>query len=233
MTTDAARKAVFNTPELLENIVSFLPHTDILTKVKRLSHQWKEVVDTSPVIKTKLWLRPQNPTAIQPIGFTDEDTFPEAPLWGKVTMPIYSRTVSFNPACYDEAVGSVQMDMMLDIPTWVFELADGTLLHPGVISLDNHRNSVRHSRLGRETSSSWRDMYLTDPPITTGLMRLYELEDLSQGYNLKSISLALRDHHGLTLGLVHDAIMAGMTAGVRGELGVRPVRIGTFYSAFR
>lgn len=79
MTTDAARKAVFNTPELLENIVSFLPHTDILTKVKRLSRHWNEVVDSSPVIKTELWLRPQNPTAIQPIAFTD-DTFPEAPL---------------------------------------------------------------------------------------------------------------------------------------------------------
>lgn len=148
-------------------------------------------------------------------------------------MPIYSRTVSSNRACFDEAVGSAQMDMMLNIPTWVFEMADGTLWHPRVISLDSHRDSVRLGRLGRETSSSWRDMYLTDPPITTGLMRLYELEDLSQGYNLKSISLALRDYHGFTLGLVHDTIMAGITAGVRRELGVRPVRIGTFYSASR
>ena len=54
MTTDAARKAVFNTPELLENIIAFLPYTDILTKVKRLSRQWKDVVDSSPAIKTKL-----------------------------------------------------------------------------------------------------------------------------------------------------------------------------------
>lgn len=37
MTTDAARKAVFETRELLEHIISFLPPTLIFCKVKRLS----------------------------------------------------------------------------------------------------------------------------------------------------------------------------------------------------
>jgi hypothetical protein len=56
MTTDAARKAVFNTSELLENIISFLPPRDILTKVQRLSRQWKNAVESSPAIKNKFWM---------------------------------------------------------------------------------------------------------------------------------------------------------------------------------
>jgi len=70
MTTDAARKAVFNTSELLENIISFLPHVDIL-KTQRLSRQWKNAVDSSPSLQTKLWLKPQQLKAIQPINFTN------------------------------------------------------------------------------------------------------------------------------------------------------------------
>jgi hypothetical protein len=62
MTTDAARKAVFNTPELLESIISFVPSTDILTKVQRLSRQWKDAVESSPVVKNKLWMKCVNAT---------------------------------------------------------------------------------------------------------------------------------------------------------------------------
>jgi hypothetical protein len=47
MTTDAARRAVFNTPEMLENIILFLPVRDVFAKVPRLSRSWKAVVDSS------------------------------------------------------------------------------------------------------------------------------------------------------------------------------------------
>jgi len=72
MTTDAARKAVFNTSELLENIISFLPMRDILTKVQRLSRQWKIVVESSPTIRNKLWMTSSKVPAVKSIDFTDE-----------------------------------------------------------------------------------------------------------------------------------------------------------------
>jgi hypothetical protein len=233
MTADAARKAVFDTPELLENITSFLPPRDIFAKAQRLSRQWKTAVDSSPAIKTRLWLLSQDQTPIQPVSFTDGDTFPEAPLWGQVTMPIYPRTVSFNPLCIDGMVGSVWMSMT---GPWAFTTAtaDGTYLHPGVIHLDSHKNRDRQERLVREPRSSWRDMYLTDPPITTGILSLFELGYVRDGhYILDHVPLAIRHHDGLTLGLLHDTIMAGLPSDTRREMAARPVRLGMFYSAFR
>lgn len=106
MTTDAARKAVFNTPELLENIISFLPYGDVLTKVKRLSRQWKEVVDSSPTIKNKLWTDFSNVGAVQPTRFTDKQTFPAFPYWGELEMPVYSHTLTFNTIFVNRQVNS-------------------------------------------------------------------------------------------------------------------------------
>jgi hypothetical protein len=66
MTTDAALKAAFNTPELLENIISFVSPTDILTRVQRPSRQWEGAIDSSPAIKNKLWMGVPNVNAVQP-----------------------------------------------------------------------------------------------------------------------------------------------------------------------
>lgn len=97
MTTDAARKAVFNTPELLEKIISLVSPRDILTKAQRLSRQWKDAVDCSPIIKIQLWMRVPNVTAIQPTAFTNMHTFPEMPFVGRLGMPLSSHDVAFNP----------------------------------------------------------------------------------------------------------------------------------------
>jgi hypothetical protein len=97
MTTDAARKAVFNTSELLENIISFLPARDILTKVPRLSRQWKTAVETSPTVRNKLWMTSCKAPAIQSIGFTDEHMSGD-PTWRQSARPMYSCDLTLNSA---------------------------------------------------------------------------------------------------------------------------------------
>jgi hypothetical protein len=52
----AARQQVFETTELLENIISFLPMRKIFT-VQCTSKQWKAVIATSPGLQEKMFLR--------------------------------------------------------------------------------------------------------------------------------------------------------------------------------
>jgi hypothetical protein len=59
MTTDAARKAVFNTSELLESILVCLP-PKTLFGVQRVSKQFQAIIATSVPIQEKLFLRVRN-----------------------------------------------------------------------------------------------------------------------------------------------------------------------------
>ena len=56
MTTDAARRAVFDTAELLEQIVLELPLATIFTS-QRVCHQFQDIVTTSSKIQEKLFFR--------------------------------------------------------------------------------------------------------------------------------------------------------------------------------
>ena len=55
-----ARKAVLSTPELLENILVFLPARNIFG-ITRVSRALRDCVATSPTIQEKLFLRPSGP----------------------------------------------------------------------------------------------------------------------------------------------------------------------------
>lgn len=59
MTTDAARKAVFNTSELLESILVCLP-PKTLFGVQRVSKQFQAIIATSVPIQEKMFLRVRN-----------------------------------------------------------------------------------------------------------------------------------------------------------------------------
>ena len=56
MTTDAPRKATFETTELLENILSFLP-PKTLFGVQRVSRKFKDVIEKSIRLQQKMFLR--------------------------------------------------------------------------------------------------------------------------------------------------------------------------------
>lgn len=59
MTTDAARKAVYNTSELLESILVCLP-PKTLFGVQRVSKQFQAIITTSIPIQEKMFLRLRN-----------------------------------------------------------------------------------------------------------------------------------------------------------------------------
>jgi hypothetical protein len=96
MTTDAARRAVFDTPELLENIILFLPVTDVFAKVQRPSRSWKAVVDSSVAIQTKLWLRSQSGNVIQPTKYSNDHAFEDYLWFQELASPMYPPNVVLN-----------------------------------------------------------------------------------------------------------------------------------------
>lgn len=58
MKLDVPRRAVLETTEIFENILSFLPPRSIFG-VQRVSHQWKNVIASSPTLQEKMFLRVQ------------------------------------------------------------------------------------------------------------------------------------------------------------------------------
>lgn len=201
MTRDAARKAVFNTPELLENIISFLSPTDILTKVQRLSHQWKDAVNSSPTIKAKLWMRSQNSTAIS-TRFDDVYTFPgPSGGWHLGTLPMYLYAVALNPKCCHKTFQGVHFSYSTDSsPPHVLDDASSSWNCSAIQSSDHGRYEYFGTNFG--TSRTRRDTYLTNPPIAMGTI------EVSSEPEWNTVACSFRDHGGVTFGAFHDTTFA-------------------------
>ena len=218
MITDAARKAVFNTPELLENIISFVPPKEIRTKVQRLSRQWKEAVDSSPAIRGKLWTMFPNTTAVQPTYVTDEHSPPLRSV--ELGVPVYSHAVTFNPVLFESLVGplditSFHQDLQPDWP----KTASGGLINAVGLKFCCCKAIDRPHCPAQTLRSSWRDMYLTNPPITTAMVCVSNHSDWKEEFGPSRIRLSVRDHDGLTLGLLYDMLLAGLPSQVREHFG--------------
>lgn len=60
---------------------------------------------------------------------------------------------------------------------------------------------------------------MTNPPITTGLPCASDYMDSKEEFGPKGIGLSVHKHGSLTLGLVHDTLMAGLPPQVLENLG--------------
>lgn len=73
-------------------------------------------------------------------------------------------------------------------------------------------------------------MYLSDPPITTGFIQVTNHGDPQQLDGPSVIRFAVRDSRGLTLGLVHDMIMAALPSNIRRKMGTMNLFLGSLYT---
>jgi hypothetical protein len=62
MTLDSSRRAVFDTNELLENILSYLPFKELFV-LQSVSQQWRGVIASSPGLQERMFLRPHSTTS--------------------------------------------------------------------------------------------------------------------------------------------------------------------------
>ena len=62
MTLDLARRAVFGTNELLENLLSYLPSRELFV-LQGVCKSWRAVIAASPGLQERMFLRLQNATS--------------------------------------------------------------------------------------------------------------------------------------------------------------------------
>lgn len=167
MTTDASRRAVFDIPELLESIISFLPAREILTKAQCVSRTWKAAVDSSPTLQTLLWRKSQANQALLPTGFrytgvmTGSLSFNHVAQLG-VGLPVYSGRLAFNEILLTSLNAQIRFTLVQSA------ILPGTS-HLVTMSFTDHMLDQK----SRETQPTWLDMYITEQPITIARIGVY------------------------------------------------------------
>lgn len=73
-------------------------------------------------------------------------------------------------------------------------------------------------------------MYLTQPPITTGILELYTRIACGR-HGSSGILVSVRDHSGITLGLLYDTVVASLGPEFRKSMTSSHDRI--FWGNFR
>lgn len=236
MTTDAARKAVSETPELLEHIISFLPAKVIFAKVQRLSRAWKAAVESSPAIQTKLWLQPKERTVIQPASFSDGPVFSHPGSWDTGTFPTYSHNVAVNTLAFQGMLmNTVTLETHGMYPSFGI-LFDRGYSPKRALTVQLCAVADIKARAGQpaiSASYTWREMYLTDPPITTASLDVLYRYKHGLGYNVMKVPSVIRDHSGITLGLFYDMCLASVPLDIEETLvSEKEFRFGSIGAIF-
>lgn len=68
--TELAEK-VLGLPELLGNVLKYVPSANLLTSKQLVNSAWKNTIERTPAIKRKLWQKTFDPTVAQPHGTTE------------------------------------------------------------------------------------------------------------------------------------------------------------------
>lgn len=179
--------AVFNTTELLEQIISHLPIHQVFA-VQRVSRRWKEVINSSSKIQKKMWLRSSSTRVLAP------SIVPE--ISG---MCIYPDLVEMNPLTKRES------QTALRLPYEVISNSDGMFTTTWIILNGVWRYFLMKSSPEDDSMPAlWHRAYLTEPPVTTvriGVPMLHQ----EMGDNVP-LSINITCPEGITMGRIKHEI---------------------------
>lgn len=199
---------VLDVPELLENILSFLPEREILTSVQLVSQIWRSSIVASPRIQRKLFLLKGKKPAVSPIRFTSDN---DAAVFG---WPIYDSSVATNHLFED--CHSLHPKCLLNYRVGHFDMArhfESLVKQTVSHSTDYWINLEMHPEGGpafaHDPSLSRRKMQLCDPPITTVSFKAQNGDD-SVLPSVSDTYATLFDNDGVTLGLAYDTAAAAL-----------------------
>lgn len=151
----SASQNVFETTELLEQIISYLPMKKIFT-VQSVSHHWKNTIGASPGLQQRMWLR------IKPGPI---ETWP---AW-QFCLAIFDWKAIINPerSIRFETITPVAVNpgFRLDEGCWTRNLGINHLEHEGKVVLHWGPAKIRQQ-------FSFLDTFITDPPCKTAEIRL-------------------------------------------------------------
>lgn len=210
--TNTSRKAVFNTTELLENIISFLPPLDIVAKAQRVSSEWKDFIASLPIIQTLLW-RPRFTRVLGPSSnshdieaLRDNSTPGCRSYWtlpGKIPlidlaigMPMYSEAVEFQDLFFEKSGG---LTMVKTAPN-----AIGNLKTAHFKFNDYDINIASHG-----ARPTWFDVHITSPPIQVAQMCVWVRPKFIMSrddWPGKWVHATLYDRHGITFGTAAEVL---------------------------
>lgn len=169
VTTVTAAQAVFNTAELLEQILMPLSMCQVISK-NRVARNWKSIIEDSPSLQKKLFLHPHDNSVISPdeglhrrISDAELNMFP----WLQ-DMCVYSGPINLNPIGDWVNQGGVNFPLELFTINLSTIFSDPALSSLQIVKAEHNRYFARE--VFRDGSDnilhSWRGMYLTNPPVT-------------------------------------------------------------------
>jgi hypothetical protein len=218
-----ALTAVLDVPELLENILSFLPEREILTSVQRVSRTWRSSIAGSPRIQRSLFSPKGNQPAALPAWFSNGGSRSGASRQSQeFDIPMYKGPIASNRFFKKYAGGdeNEQVDLVQLYTGCEFELwthLESNQEYPERTDRYVHCLCFRWSdpvdtggtpepAFSSNPDLSWRHMQLCDPPIAVANLHVdSELEDHSAD---EEYYATIFDRDGITMGLVHDTAAA-------------------------
>jgi hypothetical protein len=219
--TLTAAEQVLNTTELLEHILSFLPMPKVLGK-SRVSRNWKAVIDDSPALHKKLFLRhsgsqaevlsadhwfskPQDWPRNWSQTLSDEQNELFLSLPGK---PVYTAPIELNPLVgwENQADLHVSHEMNTSHPKRFHPSLTGIEMISGKLNPAYVRYRFGLTSQTPQCNSSWRKMYLTSPPIADLAFAMPAMVSRHIDYMDHYFKFNVHAEHGITLGLLYDKL---------------------------
>jgi hypothetical protein len=183
---------VLNTTELLENILSFLPMPHVLGK-SRVTRKWKAVIDNSPALQDKLFLRYKDSQA--EVLRCDH---------------LFTTPIELNPLLgwENQAKLHVTHEIVVAHPKPFHPSLAGLKVVLGKFNTAYIRHRFGQSWQREQYDSSWCKMYLTKPPVTDIVIHV-PITVGPAGYTGSlddHITANIHSEHGVTLGLLHETV---------------------------
>lgn len=209
MATDQSSSLVqaheaLHVPEIVENIISHLSVRNIIANAKRVSLQWHSVIQLWPTVQRILNRKCDKAVTFRSEGFTDDLSYHRA-------IPGYFDTIRLNVAVMDRRA------CIGDNPPTRTPYSYERMALPSTLSEREASLVIIHRMMCRNKSddsllqsshATWRQMYVTDPPITTLLMSAWPSEcfkDTERSvYGQLIGSLTVHDFGGIRFGLLED-----------------------------
>jgi hypothetical protein len=135
-------------------------------------------------------------------------------MWRQGARPMYPCALALNSALLDKQFRGKELHAFGlalkygSLSSQKFDNNGGVWVFPTILFDCHFNNSFQGA--GAALSPTWRDMYLTSPPTTTGMLELHPGPLAFEGPD--DVYLHLQDHTGITLGLVYDTIFATFEA---------------------
>ncbi|KAI0844963.1 hypothetical protein F5Y00DRAFT_273442 [Daldinia vernicosa] len=172
-----AQERVFEIAELLEKILSSVNKTELLVNMQRVSKQWRDVIKGSPSLQKGLFFR------ASPNSMTPYKRYIKNLKLASVALPFFSVYLFERNDSEDRPFTHVWMRDII----WHFH---SDIIKPWLFE-----------------DASWRDMYVSQPPIKRIFWQIRRDDQMCHGLSLPTTIAEFEFPEGLRMGDYYDLIL--------------------------